>query len=296
MAINWFPGHMHKARKKIAEMMPKIDVVIEIVDARLPLSSGNPMISKLKRDKPCLKILNKNDLADPAVTKKWIQYFNQEEGVSTYALSTSKPSEVKKIAEYCKKLAPYRGRPGKPVRAMIMGIPNVGKSTIINVLKGKNVAETSNRPAVTRNQQRIVIDRFVELYDTPGLLWPKIDNDNVGYRLAVTGAVRDAVVDSQLVAKYGLAHMLDHYSKELSARYKLTELPDSNDAALDAIGRKRGCLLKGGVVDLTKASEVFLNDLRGGKIGRISLESPDNIESPVPVDTETNSEETDKSS
>lgn len=274
MRINWFPGHMNKARKKIAEMMPKIDVVIEIVDARLPLSSGNPMISKIKGEKPCLKILNKNDLADPKATKAWINYFNQQEGVSTYAVSTSKPNEVKKIAEYCKKLAPNRGKPGKPVRAMIMGIPNVGKSTIINVLRGKNVAETSNRPAVTRNQQRVIIDRFVELYDTPGLLWPKIEDDNVGYRLAVTGAIRDAVVDIQLVARYGAEYLNIAYPKELKARYKLDEIPESGEFTVEAIGRKRGCLLKGGIVDMTKASEVFLNDLRSGKIGRISLEDP----------------------
>lgn len=277
MAINWFPGHMHKARKKIAEMMPKIDVVIEIVDARLPFSSGNPMISKLKRDKPCLKILNKSDLADPVVTKKWIEYFNSDENVSTYAISTNRPFEVKKIAEYCKKIAPHRGKTGKPVRAMIMGIPNVGKSTIINVLKGKNVAETSNRPAVTRTQQRIVIDRFVELYDTPGLLWPRIDDDNVGYRLAVTGAVRDAVVDIQLVAKFGAEYLIKNYAKDLSARYKLTELPETGELTVESIGKKRGCLLKGGIVDMTKASEVLLNDLRSGKIGKITLETPDDI-------------------
>jgi ribosome biogenesis GTPase A len=266
---------MHKARKKIAEMMPKIDVVIEIVDARIPVSSGNPMIYQIVKDKPRLKILNKNDLADSNITKKWIKYFNLESNVSSYAVSTNKPNDIKKIPDYCKKLAPNRARPGKPVRVMIMGIPNVGKSTIINILKGKNVAETSNRPAVTRNQQRIIINKFVELYDTPGLLWPKIDDDNQGFRLAVTGAVRDAVVEITMVAKFGLKYVLDNYPEEFNGRFKFDKIPTDENEALELIAKKRGCLLKAGELDLIKASEIFLNELRSGKIGKISLESPE---------------------
>jgi ribosome biogenesis GTPase A len=266
---------MHKARKKIAEMMPKIDVVIEIVDARIPVSSGNPMIYQIVKDKPRLKILNKNDLADSNITKKWIKHFNLESNVSSYAVSTNKPNDIKKIPDYCKKLAPNRARPGKPVRVMIMGIPNVGKSTIINILKGKNVAETSNRPAVTRNQQRIIINKFVELYDTPGLLWPKIDDDNQGFRLAVTGAVRDAVVEITMVAKFGLKYVLDNYPEEFNGRFKFDKIPTDENEALELIAKKRGCLLKAGELDLIKASEIFLNELRSGKIGKISLESPE---------------------
>ena len=274
MTINWFPGHMFKAQKKIKEILKNIDIVVEIVDSRIPVSSANPMLQEIIAGKPRIKLLNKNDLADNNITEQWIQFFSKDKNIKVIASTTNKPKEIKEIPKMCLKMLPNRGKPGKPVRILVTGIPNVGKSTFINILKGKNVAETSNRPAVTRAQQRVIVDKFTELYDTPGLLWPKIDDDSVGFKLAVTGAIRDAVVDIREVALFGLNYILQEYSDNLSVRFKFNNVPKSAEDALNLIAEKRKCFLKGGEVDLTKASEIFLNELRNGKIGRISLEKP----------------------
>ncbi|CCN81568.1 Ribosome biogenesis GTPase A [Vibrio nigripulchritudo SFn27] len=277
MSIQWFPGHMHKARKEIEEVIPQVDVIIEVLDARIPFSSENPMISALRKDKPCVKVLNKRDLSDPDMTEKWIEHFEQEKGVKAMAITTTNPQEVHKIMELCRKLAPHREQMGKNIRTMIMGIPNVGKSTIINTLAGRTIAVTGNQPAVTRRQQRINLQNGIVLSDTPGILWPKVENPHSGFRLAATGAVKDTAMEYDEVAFYTVEYLAEQYPNLLRDRYQLDELPESDVELMEEIGRKRGALRSGGRVDLHKASEILLHELRGGTIGKITLERPEMI-------------------
>ena len=277
MAINWFPGHMHKARKKIKEAMPEIDLVIEVMDARIPYSSENPLISELRQNRPCIKILNKSDLADPEATKMWQQYLEQEHGVKALALTSTERGQVRKIPDICRKLVPERGKGIKSIRTMILGIPNVGKSTIINILAGKNIAKTGNEPAVTKRQQRIDLGNGIVLSDTPGFLWPKIHDENSGYRLAVSGAIKNTAVEFEDVALYAAHYFLATYPELLIKRYKLKQLPETDVQLLKEIGRKRGGLRAGGRIDMHKAAEVLLHDYRSGALGRISLERPEDI-------------------
>ncbi|HEB63093.1 MAG TPA: ribosome biogenesis GTPase YlqF [Gammaproteobacteria bacterium] len=274
MAIQWYPGHMHKARKKIVEAMPKIDLVIEVVDARLPFSSENPLVTELRGDRPCIKILNKSDLADPLVTKAWLDHLEQERGVKALAMTSEKPGQIRKISSICRQLLPGKSQKEKRIRTMIMGIPNVGKSTLINILTGKIIAKVGNEPAVTKAQQKIYLDNGIVLSDTPGILWPKIEDENSGYRLAVTGAIKNTAIEYEDIALYAAGFLLESYPQRVMDRYKLKELPISDEQLLDVIGRKRGGLRSGGMVDLHKASEVLIHDLRSGALGRVSLERP----------------------
>ncbi len=274
MSINWFPGHMNKARREIAKAMRETDVVIEVLDARLPSASQNPLLTELRGDKPCIKVLNKSDLADPALTEAWMAALQTEEGVCALALSANRDSEVRRILKLCRKLVPERGVPGKQVRAMVVGIPNVGKSTLINALKGRDVADVSNRPAVTRRQQRVDLGGAVVVSDTPGVLWPKIEDPEDGYRLAASGAISDNAMDSQDVALFAAAYLAQRYPELLRKRFKLDALPDSSEAILQEIGRRRGCLSRGVGVDLYKAADLLLHELKTGKIGRVSFEEP----------------------
>ncbi|HSG02450.1 MAG TPA: ribosome biogenesis GTPase YlqF [Marinobacterium sp.] len=273
--INWFPGHMHKARKEIAELMDEVDIVIEVLDARLPRSSENPLVEQLRRGKPVLKLLNKADLADPAITETWLAEFNAQPGITAIALTTADKTAIKRIPQYCKQAVPARADKERPVRAMIMGIPNVGKSTLINALLGRKIAKVGNEPAVTRANKRYSVFQGMALSDTPGILWPKIEDQDSGYRLAVSGAIKDTAIDYDMVAVYGASFALSSYPERLEARYKLTALPDTGEGLLDAIGRKRGCLRPGGVVDTHKAAEILMNEMRSGKLGRISFEQVD---------------------
>ncbi|WP_447079056.1 ribosome biogenesis GTPase YlqF [Shewanella algae] len=275
MAIQWYPGHMHKARKEIEEVMPQIDLVIEVLDARIPYSSENPMVAKLRQDKPCIKLLNKSDLADPAITNRWIEYLEQEQGVRAQAITTLQPAMVRKIPELCRKLVPVSEGALKDIRTMIMGIPNVGKSTIINTLAGRVIAKTGNEPAVTKAQQRINLKNGIVLSDTPGILWPKVDNEASGYRLAVTGAIKDTAMEYEDVALFAAAYFLHAYPEAMMERYKLTSLPATDIELLEEIGRRRGALRSGGHIDLHKASELLLHEFRSGKIGQLSLETPE---------------------
>ncbi|MBF9002676.1 MULTISPECIES: ribosome biogenesis GTPase YlqF [Vibrio] len=275
--IQWFPGHMHKARKEIEEVIPQIDVIIEVLDARIPFSSENPLISQIRGDKPVVKVLNKRDLADPETTELWIEHLEKEQGVKAMAITTSQPQEVQKILELCRKLAPHREEIGKNIRTMIMGIPNVGKSTIINSLAGRTIAQTGNQPAVTRRQQRINLQNGVVLSDTPGILWPKVENPHSGFRLAATGAIKDTAMEYDEVAFYTVEYLAEHYQDKLKARYQIDEAPESDLEWMEEIGRKRGALRAGGRVDLHKASEILLHELRQGTLGQITLERPEMI-------------------
>lgn len=275
--IQWFPGHMHKARKEIEDAIPRIDVIIEVLDARIPFSSENPMISHIRKDKPCVKVLNKRDLADPQMTALWIEHLEKEKGVKAIAITTSEPAEVNKITELCRKLAPNREDTGKQIRTMIMGIPNVGKSTIINTLAGRVIAKTGNQPAVTRQQQRINLQNGIVLSDTPGILWPKVENPHSGFRLAATGAVKDTAMEYDEVAFYTIEYLAKAYPEKIQARYQLDTLPETDIELMEAIGRQRGCLRAGGRIDIYKASEILLNDLRSGTLGQITLERPEMI-------------------
>jgi len=279
MAINWFPGHMHKAQKEIKEILPQIDVVIEVCDARLPFSSENPMITEIRGDKPLIKILNKSDLADASKTKVWLEYFESQHNVKAIALTTDNPGVAKNIANLIRKLVPNKNEAGKQINAMIMGIPNVGKSTLINTLVGKAKAKVGNEPAVTKGQQRIRLDEGLYLFDTPGMLWPKIANENSGYRLAVSGAVKDTAFDHDDIAYFAADYLLKNYPERVMERYKLTELPEHEENLIEAIGRVRSCVRSGGRVDLHKASVILINEIRDKTLGAITFEMPDIIES-----------------
>ena len=277
MSIQWFPGHMTSARKKAAESMERIDVVIEVVDARLPEASTNPMIRELRahRQRPCLKILNKADLADPAVTARWIAWYNAQKGVSAVALSCKKPGDVAKVVGLCRTLAPHRNDRLKPLRMMIMGIPNVGKSTLMNALLKKRVAKVGDEPAVTKSQQAIDLSPTASLVDTPGMMWPKILHDSDGFMLAASHAIgRNAVIDEE-VANFLGGLLLQRYPALLVKRYGFPVDGLDGPALVEAIGRRRGCLQKGGGLDLEKASLILLQDYRDGALGRVSLETPE---------------------
>ncbi|MBL8395510.1 MAG: ribosome biogenesis GTPase YlqF [Candidatus Accumulibacter sp.] len=279
MTIQWYPGHMTVARKKAAEAMAAIDVVLEVVDARLPEASTNPMVRELRlqRQRPCLKVLNKADLADSSVTQAWIDYYNRQEGVRAVAVSCKRPGDAARLPALCRTLAPHRNDGTKPLRMMIMGIPNVGKSTLMNVLLKRKLAKVGDEPAVTRAQQTSQLDIRHWLTDTPGLLWPKIEYPSDGLMLAASNAVgRNAVVEEE-VAGFLAGLLLARYPVLLARRYGLVvEASRSLDAVaiIEAIARRRGLLQRGGQSDLEKAANVLLQDYRDGLLGRISLETP----------------------
>ncbi|GAA5218460.1 ribosome biogenesis GTPase YlqF [Corallincola platygyrae] len=277
MAVQWYPGHMHKAQKEIAEIMPQIDMIIEVLDARIPYSSSNPMITKLRGDKPVIKLLNKRDLADPDLTSRWVDFLEQETGVRALPVTTQQPAEVKALIETCRKLVPHRDQMGKNIRAIIMGIPNVGKSTTINLLAGRIIAKTGNEPAVTKAQQRINLQNGVVLTDTPGMLWPKVENENSGYRLAVTGAVKDTAIESDDVGMFAADYLLEAYPTLIQKRYGIDQLPQTGWDLLEEIGRRRGCLRSGGKVEMNKAADLLLHELRAGTVGKITMETPEMV-------------------
>jgi ribosome biogenesis GTPase A len=276
MAIQWFPGHMTSARKKAAETMEFIDIVVEVLDARLPAASSNPMIEELRlfRQRPCLKILNKADLADPAATQAWLNFYNKQPGVKAVALSCKKPGDAGKVVGLSQSIAPHRGSNLKPLRMMIMGIPNVGKSTLMNALLNRRVAKVGDEPAVTKSQMRIDLNDQVSIIDTPGMMWPKIQHDSDGYMLAASHAIgRNAVIDED-VAIFLADLLLARYPALLAARYKLDVSGMDGVDVVEAVGRKRGYRLKGGDLNLEKAAMTLLTDYRSGALGRISLETP----------------------
>ncbi len=282
MNIQWYPGHMAKTRRMIVEQMKRMDAVCEILDARIPLSSRNPDVEELTGEKPRLIVLNRTDLADPAATRQWAAYFrgkgyavleaNAKAGQGTGRFAGAvRELLAEKIAAYTE-----RGQAGRTLRVMILGIPNVGKSTFINKVSGRKTAKAEDRPGVTRSKQWIAVDRSLELLDTPGMLWPKFDDPAVGMRLACTGAVRDEIVDLEELASHLMAYLGGQYPDALLQRYKVEAEPeDAGFTLLEKAGRKRGFLVRGGGVDTERMARILLDEFRGGRLGRFTLELPE---------------------
>ena len=278
MPIQWFPGHMNSTRKAIVERLPDIDVVIELLDARLPGSSANPLLAALTAGKPALKVLNKQDLADPELTALWLAHYQAQPGTRALALDASATAPARVLIAACRELAPRRGGMAKPVRVLICGIPNVGKSTLINTLAGQRTARTGDEPGITKLEQKIVLASDFYLFDTPGMLWPRITVEQSGYHLAASGGIGRNAYDEEEVALALLASVRGRYADRLRARYKLDDFSGAtDDALLTDLGRKRGGLMSGGRVNLQKAAEIAINDFRAGAWGRITLEAPDDF-------------------
>lgn len=283
MHVQWFPGHMAKTKRMIQEQIKLVDIVIELVDARLPQSSRNPLLDSLVQQKPRLIILNKEDLADPQRTAYWVNKFNKQEKTHAFAFNATlgKKQLINKMKEAMMELTKEKrermakkGIKKQTIRCMIVGIPNVGKSTFINILVGKKAAQTGDKPGVTRGTQWIRLDADLELLDTPGILWPKFDDQEVGFRLAMTGAINDEVFDHEEGVIKLIDFLKQRYPKLLMERFKLEEadLERENFEIMEQIGINRGCLLKGNRIDYNKTAKIVMLDFRQGKIGRITLE------------------------
>jgi ribosome biogenesis GTP-binding protein ylqF len=279
--IQWYPGHMKKARELVEENLKLVDVVVELLDARIPAASANPMLREIIGDKPRVVALNKKDLADEKMTKRWLEHFRDEK-LPAVALDSVTGKGMRELLSLIEKAAKYRteklvskGVAARKARVMVLGIPNVGKSSLINRLAGAAKAKTADKPGVTRAKQWIRIGADVDLLDTPGILWPKFEDPEVGLRLAFTGAVNDEIYDMENVAHLLLAALRRDHPERLQERFKFKEeLPETTEALMDAIGRKRGCLLKGGRIDLEKVQHILLSEFRMGKFGKISLDEP----------------------
>ena len=275
MSINWFPGHMNKAIREIKEILPKVDLVIEVLDARLPYSSSNPVIAKFCSDKPSLKLLTKSDLADPIITEQWLAYFRQQSQTQALAITTEKPEQIRGLIGDIKQMLAGKEDKLGNLTALITGIPNVGKSTLINTLAGKQIAKAANEPAVTQGQQRIDLRNGLILIDSPGILWPKIENPKSGYRLALAGSIKNTAMNHEDVACFGAEFFLKHYPDLMKKRFKLEDLPSHEVEFLEIIGKQRGCLGSGGYVDFHKIATILLLEFRSAILGRISLETPE---------------------
>ena len=278
MSIQWFPGHMHKTKKALTERLKSTDMVIEMLDARLPASSQNPLLAQLSRGKPKLYLLNKQDLADPELTRVWLAELQNRPNTSALALDASERQAAQKITAACRALVPHRQGIDRPLRVLICGIPNVGKSTLINGMIGKKSAKTGNEPGITKTEQRLLLADDFWLYDTPGMLWPKIIVPQSGYNLAASGAVGRNALDEETVALELLNYLRQHYLPQLQARYQAD--PEESQSWQDTdwlewIGRRRGALLGGGRINYQKAAENTLTDFRDGQIGHITLETPE---------------------
>lgn len=282
MTIQWFPGHMAKARRQVTEKLKLIDIVYELVDARIPVSSRNPMIDEIVANKPRIILLNKADMADARITKQWLEYFNLKgETTKAIAIDSQTGKGLQQISSLSKELLKEkfdkmqsRGIRPRAIRALIVGIPNVGKSTLINRLAKKNIAQTGDRPGVTKAQQWVKVGKELELLDTPGILWPKFEDQMVGYRLATTGAIKDTIINLQDIAVFALRFLTEHYPDRLRERYAMEEIPEDIVDLFDAIGSKRGCMMSGGHVDYDKTAELVIREIRQEKLGKLSFESP----------------------
>lgn len=282
--VQWFPGHMAKTRRLIKESLPLVDAVTEILDARIPISSRNPELDELTNKKPRIVLLNKCDMADDRITKQWVEYFKSQ---GQYALPvdcrTGKGLNnyhnlVRQVLSDKIRQNEERGMPGKALRMMVVGIPNTGKSSFINRMAGKNRAKVADKPGVTRHNQWFAIGNGIELLDTPGVLWPKFDDPEVGDKLAFIGSVKDEVMDSETMAIRLIQVLVDGYEDKLTSRYKLKNITDVHECMpweiLEEIGRERGMLIKGGEVNTERAAVMLLDEYRGGRLGKISFERP----------------------
>ncbi|HRH16926.1 MAG TPA: ribosome biogenesis GTPase YlqF [Aquabacterium sp.] len=279
MPIQWFPGHMNVTKKAIIERIKDTDVVIELLDARLPGSSANPMLEQLTGHRLKLKVLNKQDLADATQTEAWLAWYNAQPNTRAIALDAGETAPAQRLIKACRELAPHRGGMAKPLRVMICGIPNVGKSTLMNTLVGRKAAKTGDEAGVTRVEQRINLASDFYLFDTPGMLWPKITVDQSGYHLAASGAVGRNAYEDEDVALELLKSLREPYAAQLAARFKLDDvaaIPTTDEEVLlSEVGRKRGAVMGGGRINIAKAAEIVLHDFRAGLIGRITLETPE---------------------
>ena len=279
MSIQWYPGHMHKATKEIARSLSSIDVIIEILDARAPHSSSNPVIDKIVKEKPVIKLLNKSDLSDPLDTKKWQQYYNKSEYQNSIAINAMTSESKNEIVNLISQLS--ERKEGKNTLTMVVGIPNVGKSSVINMLAGKKIAKTGNEPAITKGQQKINLRNGIMLIDTPGILWPKIENPESGLKLAALGSIRNTAVGYDEIAIYIIKFLIQKYPDYLKARYKIDLLSQDEHEIIELLAKKRGCLSKGGKIDLTKISEIIVDELRTGIFGQISFENTEIVASKI---------------
>lgn len=281
LTIQWFPGHMAKARREVTEKLKLIDIVFELVDARIPASSRNPMIDEIIQHKPRIILLNKADMADPIKTKQWLDYYKSE-GKTAIAINSHAGNGLNQITAAAKELLKPKYdrmkakgiKQPRAIRAMIVGIPNAGKSTLINRLAKKNIAKTGNTPGVTKSQQWIKVGKEMELLDTPGILWPKFEDQEVGLKLALTGAIKDTILNLHEVSLYGLRFLEKEYPERLKSRYNFEEIPEDTVELFDAVGKFRGCLAGGGLVDYDKTAELVVRDIRSEKMGPLTLEIP----------------------
>lgn len=286
MNIQWYPGHMTKTRRMIAEQIKNVDAVCEILDARIPVSSRNPDVDELTAGKPRLVVLNRVDQADPEATRRWAAFF-QTRGYAVLETNAKGGAGTQRFAAAVRelladKLRAYaeKGQAGRVIRVMILGIPNVGKSTFINRVAGRNTAKTEDRPGVTRSKQWVPVDGRMELLDTPGILWPKFEDQSVGLNLAYTGAVKDEILDAEELACHLIAYLGAHYPQALAERYRIDpEEGEGGYKLLEKAGRKRGFLISGGEIDTERMAKILLDEFRAGKLGRFTLEGPEDFPS-----------------
>lgn len=281
MTIQWFPGHMAKARREVTEKLKLVDIIFELVDARIPVSSANPMLQDIIQQKPRLILLNKADMADQGLTRNWIKAY-EDRGLKALAINAQEGNGMKEIVKAAQEILhekrerqKAKGLKPRPIRAMIIGIPNVGKSTLINRLAKRNIAKTGNTPGVTRAQQWIKVGKELELLDTPGILWPKFEDPETGYKLALTGAIKDTLLNMQDIAVFGLRYLEENYPNRLMERYELSEISSDINQLFDNIATQRGCIAQGGETDYDKTADVIVKDLRTQKFGTITFDLPD---------------------
>ncbi|WP_431811340.1 ribosome biogenesis GTPase YlqF [Lysinibacillus sp. FW12] len=278
MTIQWFPGHMAKARREVTEKLKLVDIIFELIDARLPLSSRNPMIDEVINQKPRLLILNKADMTDEQETRKWVEYFAQRghRAVAINSLEGKGLQQVTKAAQEILKekfdRMKAKGMKPRAIRAMIVGIPNVGKSTLINRLAKKNIAKTGNTPGVTKAQQWIKVGKELELLDTPGILWPKFEDQEVGFKLALTGAIKDTITNMEDLAVYGLRFLSVHYPKRMEERYGIEFIHEELVDTFDHIGKLRRVFGPGGEIDYDQVAQLIVRDIRGLQLGKLTFD------------------------
>lgn len=280
MQIQWFPGHMHKARQQMATTLKRVDGVIELIDARLPFSSKNPMLAELCGDKPCVTVMMKSDLSEPRAMSSWQQFFLEKSAHAHTVITASltDPQSIRALIAHCRQVFNVLRDRRTRTTMIVAGIPNVGKSSLLNALVGRAIAKTGDQPAITRHTQTIELEDDLLLLDTPGVLWPNIENRNSGFRLAASGAVGDAAISNVEVAEFLVQYLLEAYPRNVVERFELQNMPENEHAALNAIGEKRGCLTSGGQVDLPRTAKLLITEFRSGQLGKICLETPAMIE------------------